>query len=74
VRIDLSRAEVRLAGVVVFRRGVPAGPAATRRAAAAMRADTLGISVDLGAGPARARLFTCDLSYDYVRINAEYTT
>jgi len=74
VRIELARAEVRLAGVVVFRRGSPAGPAATRRAAAAMRADTVGISVDLGAGRASARLFTCDFSYDYVRINAEYTT
>ena len=28
----------------------------------------------LGAGRARATLWSCDLSYDYVRINAEYTT
>jgi glutamate N-acetyltransferase/amino-acid N-acetyltransferase len=34
----------------------------------------VGIRVELGAGRARARVWTCDLSYDYVRINAEYTT
>jgi len=28
--------------------------------------------VDLGRGPARAAIYTCDLSYDYVRINADY--
>ena len=32
------------------------------------------IRVDLGAGRGCASLWTCDLSYDYVKINAEYTT
>jgi glutamate N-acetyltransferase/amino-acid N-acetyltransferase len=32
------------------------------------------IAVSLGAGRSAATLWTCDLSYDYVRINAEYTT
>jgi N-acetylglutamate synthase/N-acetylornithine aminotransferase len=30
--------------------------------------------VELGAGRASAWVWTCDLSTDYVRINAEYTT
>lgn len=30
------------------------------------------IRVALGRGPARATLWTCDLSHDYVRINADY--
>jgi N-acetylglutamate synthase/N-acetylornithine aminotransferase len=30
--------------------------------------------VALGAGRSSARMFTCDLTADYVRINAEYTT
>jgi glutamate N-acetyltransferase / amino-acid N-acetyltransferase len=30
------------------------------------------IRVDLGLGDAEAAILTCDLSYDYVRINAEY--
>ncbi|MDR0517256.1 MAG: bifunctional glutamate N-acetyltransferase/amino-acid acetyltransferase ArgJ [Fibromonadaceae bacterium] len=32
------------------------------------------ISLDLNLGLAKASIFTCDLSYDYVKINAEYTT
>jgi glutamate N-acetyltransferase/amino-acid N-acetyltransferase len=30
--------------------------------------------VDLGRGRAEARVLTCDLTYDYVKINAEYRT
>ena len=32
------------------------------------------IRVELGRGVAEAELWTCDLSYDYVKINAEYRT
>jgi len=32
------------------------------------------IRVELGRGSATARVWTCDFSYDYVRINAEYRT
>jgi len=74
VRIDLDRAQVRLGGVVVFRRGAAVGGSATRRAAAQLRKDRVTIWVDLASGANSSRLFTCDFSYDYVRINAEYTT
>ena len=30
--------------------------------------------ISLGDGPGRSRAVGCDLSYDYVRINGEYTT
>jgi len=39
-----------------------------------MAKDAFSIRVQLGRGDAAARLLTCDLSYDYVRINAEYRT
>jgi glutamate N-acetyltransferase/amino-acid N-acetyltransferase len=32
------------------------------------------IAVQLGMGSESATVFGCDLSYDYVRINAEYST
>ncbi len=41
---------------------------------AVMRRDELSIRIALGRGAAAARVLTCDLSYDYVRINAEYRT
>jgi glutamate N-acetyltransferase/amino-acid N-acetyltransferase len=34
----------------------------------------LTITIDLGLGKAQATAFTCDFSYDYVKINAEYHT
>ncbi|MAJ59419.1 MAG: hypothetical protein CL936_04810, partial [Deltaproteobacteria bacterium] len=49
-------------------------PAARRRAEAAQARDEIKIEIDLGAGHGTARMWTCDLSYDYVKINAEYTT
>jgi glutamate N-acetyltransferase/amino-acid N-acetyltransferase len=74
VHLRLDRAEVRLGGVVVFRRGASTGPAARRRAAAKHVSPEIEILVRLGAGRAKARVWTCDLSPEYVRINAEYTT
>ena len=36
--------------------------------------DTLKITIDLNAGDAQATMWTCDYSYDYIRINADYRT
>jgi len=36
--------------------------------------DTVVVEVDLGAGEGKGVAWGCDLSYDYVKINAEYTT
>jgi glutamate N-acetyltransferase/amino-acid N-acetyltransferase len=74
VRLRLERTEVRLGGVRVFRAGRSTGPAARRRARERLAAPEVEVRVGLGSGRAAAALWTCDLSYDYVRINAEYTT
>ncbi len=39
-----------------------------------LSADEVRIVVDLGVGEAEARAWGCDLTYDYVKINAEYRT
>lgn len=36
--------------------------------------DTVAIDVDLNAGDATVTMWTCDYSYDYIRINADYRT
>ncbi len=74
VSFDPVRLEIRLGGVAVYRRGAAAGPAARARAARALGSPEVDIEVDLGLGSGEARMWTCDLSYDYIRINAEYTT
>ncbi len=69
--LDPCGVSVSLAGFVTARGGtrVDFDEAA---AAAALDADEVEIDVDLGVGDARASVWTCDLTYDYVRINAEY--
>jgi len=39
-----------------------------------MKKDCIEISVDLKAGTKNCEVTTCDLSYDYIKINADYTT
>ena len=40
----------------------------------ALKNKEIEINVSLGSGSAEATVYTCDLTYDYVKINAEYTT
>ena len=39
-----------------------------------MAGDEITVTVDLGRGQEAGQVLTCDFSYDYVRINAEYRT
>ncbi len=45
-----------------------------RAAAERLRRDPVTLQLDLGLGGAAATVWTCDLSAEYVSINAEYTT
>ncbi len=40
--------------------------------AAYMKNDEIDLSVDLGIGAGKARIWTCDLTHDYISINADY--
>jgi acetylglutamate kinase len=71
--IDPYRAKVTLQGVSVFAGGVPVelDHEALR---ARMRESRIDVRVELADGAARAVAWGCDLSYDYVKINADYTS
>ncbi len=69
---DLDNVSVRLQGFDVFRG--TSRPFDEPAVAAAMHAGEVLIEVDLAAGDAAARAWGCDLTADYVRINAEYRT
>jgi glutamate N-acetyltransferase/amino-acid N-acetyltransferase len=80
VSLDPSRLDVALGGVPVAIGGVippsyfeSASPLADE-ARAAMKESEIGVRVRLGDGPGSSRAYGCDLSYEYVRINGEYTT
>jgi glutamate N-acetyltransferase/amino-acid N-acetyltransferase len=74
VPFDLSKAAVRIGGVVLFENGQPYDLNATK-AAAHLSGREIDIEVDLGIGGSeQATIWTCDLSAEYVRINADYRT
>lgn len=50
------------------------GEQPTGKASEIMRSDYIIVTIDLSAGTKQATAWGCDLTYDYVRINAEYTT
>ena len=74
VPFDLSSAAVHIGGIVLFENGQP-HDANAERAAAHLSGKEIDIELDLGTGGAeRATIWTCDLSAEYVRINADYRT
>jgi len=74
VAFSLERAAVRVGGVELFLDGTPYDDRAPLAAAHLAQAD-VDIEVGLGTGGgATATVWTCDLSAEYVRINADYRT
>ncbi len=71
--VESDRLMLSIAGVKVAARGALLTDALPQ-AAKKMRERELKVSLDLKLGRASATILTCDLSYDYVKINAEYTT
>jgi glutamate N-acetyltransferase / amino-acid N-acetyltransferase len=72
-KVDQTKASVHIADVAVFVQGSPRAfdSGEVRRM---FEQHDLTIGVDLGVGAETARAWGTDLSADYVRINAEYTT
>ncbi len=71
--VDPAALDVRFAGILTCRAGV-AQAFDEEEAAAALARPEVSIEVDLHLGEGRARVWTCDLTYDYVRINGDYRT
>ena len=63
---------IAIGGVPVVRNGLGLGAGAEARAAEAMGAESYEILVELEEGRGEASVLTCDLSAEYVRINADY--
>lgn len=72
VPIIPSKLSVWFGGVSMVQRGIGLGLAAERRIEKVFRQREFTITVGLGQGRHRAHMWTTDLSFDYVRINASY--
>ena len=73
VPMDPEKTVVSFGGIPVYAHGVGAG--ADKDALAKVMAEhDIVIDVDLANGDAEATVFSCDFSYEYVKINGEYHT
>jgi glutamate N-acetyltransferase/amino-acid N-acetyltransferase len=72
--LDTEAVSIEINGVLIAERGARAASYTEAMGQAAMSEDQLRVCVSLQRGAAESVLWTTDLSYDYVKINAEYRT
>jgi len=72
--MDLDKVAIYLDDVCIVRNGGCADDYTEEAGQQVMNRPEISVTVDLGRGPACQEVLTCDFSYDYVRINAEYRT
>ncbi len=70
--LDVDGVKVWLDDVLVAEKGGRAAAYKEEDGARVMAQAEITVRVDLGRGEAKASVYTCDFSYDYVKINADY--
>src|SRR5690606_29446771 len=73
-QLDVERIDIYLGDVCIVSGGGVAPDYTEERGAAVMARDDIDILIRLGRGDHTEQVWTCDFSYDYVKINAEYRT
>jgi glutamate N-acetyltransferase/amino-acid N-acetyltransferase len=74
VAMDLHSIEIYLGDVCIVKHGGRAASYTEEQGQAVMSREEITIKVDMKNGTQSARIWSSDLSYDYVKINAEYRT
>jgi glutamate N-acetyltransferase/amino-acid N-acetyltransferase len=74
VAFDPGKISVSFDDLMVVKNGVSAPGAEEEKQRKVLQQDEFIVTIDLHAGKAQASVLTTDLSYDYVKINASYTT
>ena len=72
-RFSAKRVRLRAGNLTLVSGGAPA-EYREKDAAKIFSRETVPVEIDLGSGPGRASLMTCDLGHDYVELNADYRT
>jgi glutamate N-acetyltransferase/amino-acid N-acetyltransferase len=73
-RVDQNRVRIAFGDEVLVERGMLVEGARLEKIREVMSGPEYGITIDLGLGAGEDRVVTADLSEEYVRINAKYTT
>ncbi len=70
--LDVSAIKVYLGDVLVAEKGGRASSYTEEAGKQVMAQDEITVTIDLARGEAQAKIYTCDLSKEYVAINADY--
>lgn len=70
--LDLSRINIYINDYCIVRNGSRSTDYTEKGGSDVMKADEIQLDIDLGRGESMETVLTCDLSHEYVRINAEY--
>lgn len=70
--LDLARVSLYLGDVCVIHQGAPHPHYTEDKGRAVMQRDEITLGVELGRGNCNVQVWTCDFSFAYVKINAEY--
>lgn len=73
-KLDIDKVDLFLGNVCLIQKGLPHPSYSEDKGQQVMSKQDIKIRVDLNTGDESARVWTTDLSYDYVKINAEYRT
>jgi len=70
--LEQDSVDISFDDVLLVRGGLALGAEAEERATEVLKKKSFTVCIDLNAGPAAAEVLTCDLSIDYIKINADY--
>lgn len=70
--LDVNAVTIYLGDTLLIEKGQPAPSYREELGQLEMRRDEITVRIHMGRGSASATTWTCDFSYDYVKINAEY--
>jgi len=72
-RVVEEKLQIAIGGVKIVSKGTPL-PLPQEQLTSTVAGREILVEVGLGLGKGRARMYTCDISHEYVNINAHYTT
>jgi glutamate N-acetyltransferase/amino-acid N-acetyltransferase len=71
---DAGKVEIAFDDVIMVKQGLGLGAEQERLATAVLKQDVFILQVNLHEGASERKIYTCDLSIDYIKINADYRT
>lgn len=72
VDLDINQLQIYLGDVCIVNKGGRASSYTEEQGQAVMKQEDISVRIELNRGEASETVWTCDFSYDYVKINAEY--